>query len=46
MEVECSKNEDTTPFCTRNEVRSYPVLMLFTGQSRDPRWPLACLCLC
>lgn len=31
MEVECSKNEETTPFCTRNEVRSYPVLTLFTG---------------
>jgi thiol-disulfide isomerase/thioredoxin len=34
MEVECSKDEDTTSFCTKNEVRSYPVLMLFTGEDK------------
>jgi len=34
MEVQCSKNDETTAFCTRNEVRSYPTFLLFTGEQK------------
>jgi len=34
VEVECSKNADSTAFCTKHEVKGYPVLMLFTGEKK------------
>jgi len=36
MEVECSANDDTTSFCTRNSIQSYPTLILFTGEEKIP----------
>jgi hypothetical protein len=35
MEVECSKNEETTAFCSKSNVRAYPTLILFTGIDID-----------
>jgi hypothetical protein len=34
MEIECSSTDATTEFCTRNGVKSYPALMLFTGEDK------------
>lgn len=33
-DVECSKTDESKEFCTRNEVSSYPVLKLFTGDDK------------
>merc|ERR1711991_770272 len=29
LEIECSKNEDTTAICSKHNVGSYPTMMLF-----------------
>lgn len=31
MDVQCSRNEETTAFCSKSNVRAYPTLVLFTG---------------
>ena len=34
MEVECSRGEEEKRFCALHDVKSYPVLLLFTGEDK------------
>jgi hypothetical protein len=36
MDVQCSRNEETTAFCSKSNVRAYPTLVLFTGAKIMP----------